>query len=94
MSAWSGPAHVYDKFLLQGDREAAEGVPASPLCDRATTNRPEAQVGFMSYVVGPAFVLLARCIPRVNDVVMTQFEENFRYWEEEKEKINNLLSKE
>ena len=34
----------------------------------------------------PAFV--------VNDVVMTQFEENFRYWEEEKEKINNLLSKE
>ena len=85
---------VYDEFFLQGDREAAEGVPASPLCDRATTNRPEAQVGFMSYVVGPAFVLLARCIPRVNDVVMTQFEENFRYWEEEKEKINNLLSKE
>ena len=33
----------------------------------------------------PAFV--------VNDVVTAQFEENFRYWEEEKEKINDLLPK-
>ncbi|KAL7527084.1 hypothetical protein ACHAXR_001790 [Thalassiosira sp. AJA248-18] len=77
---------VYDEFFLQGDMEAAQDMTISPLCDRATTNRPEAQVGFMNFVVKPAFALLARCIPEVESVVMRQLEENFKFWEEEKAK--------
>lgn len=77
---------VYDEFFLQGDRERAEGMPVSPLCDRDTTSRPEAQVGFMAYVVKPAFVLLGKCIPEVGRTVLEELERNFKYWEGEKAK--------
>jgi len=79
---------VYDEFFLQGDKEAEEDMPISPLCDRTKTNRPEAQVGFMTFVVKPAFELLSRCLPRVESVIMTQLEENLAYWNKEKEKMS------
>ena len=84
---------AYEEFFLQGDKEAAEDMPISPLCDRSTTHMPEAQVGFMRFVVKPAFELLARCVPTVGDVVVRQLEENLKYWEEEKqrEKRESLL---
>lgn len=77
---------VYDEFFLQGDRERAEGLPVSPLCDRDTTSKPEAQVGFMAYVVKPAFVLLGKCIPEVRRTVLEELERNLKYWEGEKAK--------
>ena len=82
---------VFDEFFLQGDKEAKEELPISPLCHRATTNHPEAQVGFMNYVVKPAFVLLARCLPNMESVVLKQLEEDFIYWEVEKAKVDKDL---
>eukprot|EP00581_Thalassiosira_minuscula_P012286 CAMPEP_0183718610 /NCGR_PEP_ID=MMETSP0737-20130205/11823_1 /TAXON_ID=385413 /ORGANISM="Thalassiosira miniscula, Strain CCMP1093" /LENGTH=1076 /DNA_ID=CAMNT_0025948201 /DNA_START=113 /DNA_END=3343 /DNA_ORIENTATION=+ len=78
---------VYDEFFLQGDKEAAEDMPISPLCDRSKTNRPEAQVGFMTFVIKPAFELLSRCLPGVENVVLTQLDKNLDYWKEEKAKM-------
>ena len=64
---WSNSA--YDEFFLQGDKEAKEGMPISPLCDRSTTNPPDGQIGFISYVVKPAFVVLQQCLPEVHEVL-------------------------
>ena len=76
---------VYDEFFLQGDREKNEGLPVSPLCDRDTTCPYESQVGFMKFVIQPAFVLLARVIPSVKDVVLPHMTDNFKYWNEKVE---------
>ena len=84
---------VYDEFFLQGDKEAAEDMPISPLCDRNTTNRPEAQCGFINFVVKPGFLLLARCLPNI-DIVLNQLEANCIYWEEEKAKAKEVKNSE
>ncbi len=77
----------YDEFFSQGDREVSEELPISPLCDRKTTKKAEGQVGFMTFVIKPAFALLARVIPEVEGIVLTQLEENLIYWSEEKERL-------
>lgn len=64
---WSNCA--YDEFFLQGDKEAEEGMAISPLCDRTTTNIADGQVGFINFVVKPAFEILTQCIPNVECVV-------------------------
>ena len=66
---WSQCA--YDEFFLQGDKEADEGMAISPLCDRTTTNPPDGQIGFITFVVKPAFLLLRKCLPGI-DVILTQ----------------------
>jgi len=73
---------VYEEFFLQGDREKEEGLPVSPLCDRAETCPYDAQVGFMKFVIKPAFALLARVFPAVEDAVLPHMEDNFDYWKE------------
>ena len=73
----------YDEFFLQGDKERAEKMPISTLCDRDTTNVPESQVGFMKFVVNPAFRLLARVVPPVEDVVLKELILNLKHWEAE-----------
>merc|ERR1719203_812717 len=72
---------AYNELFLQGDRELAEGLPVSPLCDRNTTSRPESQVRFMKSMIKPAFKLLARCFPQVESNVLMHLEENVDYWE-------------
>ena len=36
---------------MQGDREAAQGLCVSPLCDRARVDVPKSQMTFLDYVV-------------------------------------------
>merc|ERR1711862_543627 len=84
----------YAEFFKQGDLEAEEDIPISPLCDRRTTNKPEAQIGFMKFVVRPSFEQLARCIPAVESVILTQHDANLKYWEGEKGKLANKKKQE
>ena len=87
---WSDAA--YDEFFLQGDKELAQELPISPLCDRKTTNRIESQIGFIAFVVKPAFLLLSRCVPKVKSIV-NQLDENLKYWESEKAKAKEEREK-
>jgi hypothetical protein len=64
---WSNSA--YNEFFQQGDLEASEGMPISPLCDRTTTYPPEGQIGFITYVVRPAFLALEQCLPEIGCVI-------------------------
>ncbi|KAH9283182.1 Calcium/calmodulin-dependent 3',5'-cyclic nucleotide phosphodiesterase 1C [Echinococcus granulosus] len=56
---------LVEEFFNQGDREAALGLPCSPLCDRHTTMVPESQVGFINFIVVPTFQLLKEMLERI-----------------------------
>ena len=34
------------------------GIKISPLCDRKTTNIPQSQIGFISYIIEPTYAIL------------------------------------
>jgi hypothetical protein len=98
----SNPAKSYPTFIrwadailtecfAQGEKEAEMGLPISPLCDRATTGKKQSQVGFIKYVVQPAFVSLSKIIPEVNHVIVPCIESSLEFWEDydpEEEEVN------
>ena len=89
----SNPAKPYPIFLTwadailtecfsQGDKEATLGLPISPLCDRATTGKKQSQVGFIKFVVQPAFECLANNITEVEEVIIPCIATSLQFWEE------------
>ena len=38
--------------------ERSMGCPISPLCDRKSTNIPQSQLGFISYIIEPTYAIL------------------------------------
>ena len=76
---------VLEEFFLQGDKEAELALPISPLCDRRTTSRPQSQIGFINFIVLPAYELLGQLIPQVESVVLPQIKLNLTFWEEQKQ---------
>mmetsp|Transcript_14325 Transcript_14325/g.22812 ORF Transcript_14325/g.22812 Transcript_14325/m.22812 type:complete len:488 (-) Transcript_14325:42-1505(-) len=73
-----------EEFFIQGDKEKDKGLPISPLCDRTTTPVAESQVGFIQYVVLPAYQALARVLPTA-DLHVVQLRQNSAYWESRKD---------
>lgn len=69
-----------DEFFQQGDEEKRRGLPVSPLCDRINTDRAESQIGFIEYVVMPAFKVMGKCIPQVEEEVLPIIEGNLDFW--------------
>ena len=57
--AQAPPSAAHPSPLLQGDKEAALGLPVSFICDRARSSVPQSQLTFVEYVVRPCF----RCAP-------------------------------
>jgi len=74
-----------DEFFAQGDEEAKLGLPISPNCDRKTIVTAESQVGFIKFVVEPAYVVLAQFIPFVQVKVLPIITSNLEHWLEEME---------
>jgi hypothetical protein len=74
------------EFFAQGDQEAQLGLPISPNCDRTTTNTAESQVGFIKFVVEPAYEVLGQFIPTVQERVLPIIERNWDHWKAEKDK--------
>ena len=74
-----------EEFFAQGDLERERGMPVSPNCDRDTTQRPDSQIGFIQYVVKPAYMVLAKVIPKTGETVLPVIESNLNYWKKEKE---------
>lgn len=69
-----------DEFFAQGDEEAALGLTISPNCDRHTTVTAESQVGFIKFVVEPAYEVLAMFVPFVQDNVLAIIHNNLGFW--------------
>lgn len=72
-----------EEFFHQGDQEKLLGIEPSPQCDREKTSKPDSQIGFISFVVQPAFEVLACIIPEIRDVVIPHLEHNRQFWEVE-----------
>ena len=56
---------LFEEFFDQGDREKAEGLPVSFLCDRTTTQITQSQPGFMNLIVIPLFTTVADLMPQL-----------------------------
>jgi len=69
-----------EEFFKQGDEEKKMGLPVSPLCDRVSTDRAESQIGFIQYVVLPAFKVVSKCIPKVKELILPIIEDNLDFW--------------
>ena len=73
-----------EEFFLQGDKERELGVPISPNCDRNVVKKPDSQIGFIKFVVWPAYEVLGEIIPAVKDNVLPVIQNNLEYWERQK----------
>lgn len=51
---------LLEEYFNQSDKEKREGLPHADFMDREKVTKPTAQVGFISFVVLPAFELLAK----------------------------------
>ena len=60
---WSD--RVFQEFWEQGDREKAEGLPISMLCDRDTTQQDESSVNFIDFIVCPFLFACTDAFPEL-----------------------------
>jgi hypothetical protein len=80
---WSN--RILQEFFEQGDRERALGRPISPLCDRDTVSLPSSQIGFVNYIVKPAFELMNRLVDIVEAI--KNLDLYVEYWNDEAAKL-------
>ena len=67
-----------DEFWRQGDLEIRMNLPVSFLCDRATSEVPKSQIGFITGIIIPTFDVLIDFLPTLNyfrENVYTNIEE-------------------
>jgi hypothetical protein len=74
-----------EEFFLQGDQERELGLPISPLCCRITTKRPDSQIGFIQFVIQPAFELVGKLLPQVELEIIPIIKSNVDFWKQEKD---------
>ena len=79
-----------DEFFQQGDKEASMGLPVSYLCDRKTTKVPHSQVGFIKFVIQPAYQVLASMLKPVEEQVLPIIEHNLDVYEKESAKLDAI----
>jgi len=60
---------VMTEFFVQGDYERAKGMAFSMNCDRESVVLAKAQIGFISFLVGPLFKALHTYAPSLQPVV-------------------------
>ncbi|XP_064598070.1 dual specificity calcium/calmodulin-dependent 3',5'-cyclic nucleotide phosphodiesterase 1A-like [Liolophura sinensis] len=56
---------LLEEFFRQGDREQAQGLPFSPLCDRKNTLVAESQIGFIEFIVDPSFTVMGDMLEKI-----------------------------
>ncbi len=85
---------VFQEFFKQGDEESQMDLPISALCDRKTTSISKSQIGFIEFVVKPAFDALMHFTPEIfpyMDVIKenkTRYENLAREKDSKEEKSN------
>jgi len=72
---------VTDEFFLQGDKEKESGMPLTPMCDRTSQGRVALQKGFVDFVIGPYYKLVAAAFPSLNPAFALMWD-NREAWNE------------
>jgi len=70
------------EFYKQGDEEKRLGLPISPLCDRSAASFASSQVGFIKFVVQPAFSLLMGQTQPEQAAILPEIAQNLELWED------------
>ncbi|KAG1698116.1 cAMP-specific 3',5'-cyclic phosphodiesterase [Nymphon striatum] len=61
---------IMEEFFQQGDKEHAQGLEMSPMCDRLSSTMEQTQVGFIDYVVHPLWETWADLVhPDAQDIL-------------------------
>ncbi|KAJ3337594.1 High affinity cAMP-specific 3',5'-cyclic phosphodiesterase 7A [Gonapodya sp. JEL0774] len=76
---------IMEEFFLQGDEERKRGIPVSMFMDRATTQIPKCQIGFIDFIVSPLYEVWdsfidARNEDEVEFVALENLKSNKEYW--------------
>ncbi|KAJ1452927.1 hypothetical protein M885DRAFT_426094, partial [Pelagophyceae sp. CCMP2097] len=71
---------VCAEFFLQGDREAAAGLPISPNCNRRASQQPQLAMAFGDHIVQPLFQLAARLLPSLEATALADLTANRKHW--------------
>ena len=86
---------LFVEFFQQGDLEEMNGFPISQFYDRKTTNIAQSQLGFIDFIIKPAFAPVMKIFPNIAHLE-TCIESNKSNWksqidayEEEKDKGNH-----
>lgn len=77
------------EFCEQGDREKAEGLEISPMCDRTSLNLYNMQMGFIEFVVAPLIIGFINILPALNDIGHTMAENMANWGNLRKEEIQS-----
>ncbi|XP_014680940.1 PREDICTED: cAMP-specific 3',5'-cyclic phosphodiesterase, isoforms N/G-like [Priapulus caudatus] len=72
-------ARITEEFFQQGDKEKAQGLDVSPMCDRQNATIEKSQVGFIDYIVHPLWETWADLVYPDAQEMLDQLEEN-RDW--------------
>ena len=76
---------VMAEFFMQGDAERELALPISVNCNRDEVSVPKAQVGFILFLVAPAFNALLSYAPGLQPVI-DQLNENLKHFQMASEK--------
>ncbi|TPX54946.1 hypothetical protein PhCBS80983_g05673 [Powellomyces hirtus] len=60
---------LLEEFFEQADREKKEGLPWAPFMDREKVTKPNAQVGFIGFVMIPLYELVSRVLPNMDPII-------------------------
>ena len=70
-----------EEFWQQGDKEKAQGLPVSFMCDRNSIDVPGSQVGFLKGFIISSFDCLVAMFPNLK-FTMENAENNIKKWKE------------
>ena len=56
---------LFVEFFAQGDLEKVHGLPVSQFFDRQTTNIAKSQIGFIDFIIKPAFAPVLKVFPNL-----------------------------
>jgi hypothetical protein len=73
-----------EEFFQQGDKEKAAGMEVSPMCDREVGTKHDSQIGFINFIVKPAFESWMRLLPEtaLTQEIQRNLAANKGYWEQ------------
>ena len=81
-----------EEFFQQGDEETKLDLPISPNCDRKTVIPSESQVGFIQFVIEPAYEVLGMYIPYVQETILPQIHSNHAHWVSQSDVSERLVA--
>lgn len=82
---------ITQEFFAQGDKERALGLPVSALCDRKVVSVPISQLGFLTEMVRPLYLLWEDLLRKTGEweeslpfeICLQHLGANILYWEEQ-----------